>query len=271
MKSIKKYQKIGPVLITNDDGIHSQGLNVLENIANKLFEDVWVVAPEKNCSGSGHSLTIDKPLRLRKISDKKFAVNGTPVDCVIMAIKETMRLNFPILLLSGINIGANLGGDVHYSGTVAAAREGCLNRIPSIAISQFSENNKSINWKNINNNLSDLIFNLDSFQLPKNYFLNINYPDTNNYSIKGIKVTNLSIRKPGNKIEKRVDLRGGKYFWISTERNQIADKSNTDLNAILNSYISITLLNTYSNSCDIPSAFLKKLKKNNSELKIEFK
>ncbi|MDP3254597.1 5'/3'-nucleotidase SurE, partial [Bosea sp. (in: a-proteobacteria)] len=124
------------ILVTNDDGIHAEGLAVLERIAAQLSDDVWVVAPETDQSGVAHSLSLSNPLRLRQVGEKRFAVAGTPTDCVIMAVRSIMIENRPDLVLSGVNRGQNVAEDVTYSGTIAAAMEGTLLGIPSIAISQ---------------------------------------------------------------------------------------------------------------------------------------
>ncbi len=124
------------ILVTNDDGIEAPGLAVLEAIAAELSDDVWVVAPAEEKSGAGHSLTLVEPVRLRQFSEKRFAVRGTPTDCVMMAIGVVMRDHRPDLVLSGVNRGANLAEDVTYSGTVSAAMEGTLAGVRSIALSQ---------------------------------------------------------------------------------------------------------------------------------------
>ncbi|TIY03067.1 MAG: 5'/3'-nucleotidase SurE, partial [Mesorhizobium sp.] len=123
------------ILLTNDDGIHAEGLASLERIARTLSDDVWVVAPEQDQSGYAHSLSISEPLRLRKIGEKHFAVRGTPTDCVIMGVKKILPAA-PDLILSGVNSGANIADDVTYSGTVAGAMEGALLGVRSIALSQ---------------------------------------------------------------------------------------------------------------------------------------
>src|SRR6195952_4450630 len=124
------------ILVTNDDGIHSPGLTVAENIARALSDDVWVVAPETEQSGASHSLTLASPLRLRQISERRFAVTGTPTDCVMMGCLHLLKDDMPTLILSGVNWGSNLADDVTYSGTIAGAMEGCALGIPSIALSQ---------------------------------------------------------------------------------------------------------------------------------------
>src|SRR5580658_7485401 len=124
------------ILVTNDDGIHAPGLVAAEKIARALCGDVWVVAPETEQSGASHSLTLALPLRLREIDSRRFAVSGTPTDCVMMAIAELMTDSRPTLVLSGVNRGANLADDVTYSGTIAGAMEGTALGVPSIALSQ---------------------------------------------------------------------------------------------------------------------------------------
>src|SRR5277367_973059 len=136
------------ILITNDDGIHAPGLAVAEKIARVLSDDVWIVAPETEQSGASHSLTLTMPLRLRQIETQRFAVTGTPTDCVMMAIAEVMAKARPALVLSGVNRGSNLADDVTYSGTIAGAMEGCALGIPAIALSQsygFGER-QDVDW-----------------------------------------------------------------------------------------------------------------------------
>src|SRR5271163_652777 len=124
------------ILVTNDDGIHAEGLEVCEKIARTISDDVWVIAPEYDQSGVAHSLSLNDPLRLRKIADRKFAVRGTPTDCVIMGARHVLNGEAPDLVLSGVNRGRNAGEDVIYSGTIAGAMEGAILGIPSFALSQ---------------------------------------------------------------------------------------------------------------------------------------
>src|ERR1043165_4697594 len=124
------------ILVTNDDGIHSPGLTVAEDIARSLSDDVWVVAPENEQSGASHSLTLTSPLRLPKLAERRYAVSGTPTDCVMMACLHILKDQPPDLILSGVNWGSNLGDDVTYSGTIAAAMEGCALNVPPTALSQ---------------------------------------------------------------------------------------------------------------------------------------
>src|SRR5918996_6655619 len=128
------------ILVTNDDGINAPGLKILERIARQISSDVWVVAPETNQSGASHSLTMQRPLRIRKISRRRFAIDGTPTDCVLLALQIVIKDGPVDLVLSGVNQGANLGEDVTYSGTIAAAMEATVFNVPAIALSQSCRN-----------------------------------------------------------------------------------------------------------------------------------
>ena len=137
------------ILLTNDDGIHAEGLAVLERIAAKLSDDVWMVAPETDQSGRAHSLSLSEPLRMRKIDDRRYALRGTPTDCVIMGVRNVLP-EPPDLVLSGVNSGANMADDVTYSGTIAGAMEGTLLGIRSIALSQgytVVEDGRFVRWE----------------------------------------------------------------------------------------------------------------------------
>src|ERR671910_3456944 len=139
--------KRASILVTNDDGINAPGLRVLERIARTLSNDVWVVAPETNQSGASHSLTMHRPLRIRRISRRRFAIDGTPTDCVLLALQIVVK-NGPVdLVLSGVNHGGNLGEDVTYSGTIAAAMEATLFNVPAFALSQCCRNGARIPWE----------------------------------------------------------------------------------------------------------------------------
>src|SRR6478609_9138007 len=144
----RSTEKSMRILVTNDDGIHSPGLTVTEEIARSLSDDVWVVAPENEQSGASHSLTLTSPLRLRPMDERRFAVSGTPTDCVMMACLHILKDQPPDLILSGVNWGSNLADDVTYSGTIAGAMEGCALNIPSIALSQCYDevDRHAIDW-----------------------------------------------------------------------------------------------------------------------------
>ena len=167
------------ILLTNDDGIHADGLAVLERIAAKFTDDVWIVAPETDQSGLAHSLTLNEPLRLRRIGPKRFALKGTPTDCVIMAVRELMD-SPPDLLLSGVNSGQNIGDDVTYSGTVAGAMEGTLLGVRSIALSQaysYFDGTRVMPWDVVETHAPDIIAKLIETEFPAKTLVNINFPN----------------------------------------------------------------------------------------------
>ncbi|HQF30550.1 MAG TPA: 5'/3'-nucleotidase SurE, partial [Hyphomicrobiales bacterium] len=175
------------ILITNDDGIHAPGLAVLERIAQTLSGDVWVVAPETDQSGASHSLTLNDPLRLRKIGEKTFAVRGTPTDCVIMGVRHILP-EPPDLVLSGVNRGQNLADDVTYSGTIAGAIEGTLLGVRSMALSQAYgwESRSQVPWGTAEALAPALIDRLMRAELPDNTLLNINFPDCAPEKVAGV-------------------------------------------------------------------------------------
>lgn len=202
------------ILVTNDDGIHADGLAVLEGIARTLSDDVWVVAPETEQSGAGHSLTMHQPLRLREVDSRHFAVSGTPTDCVLMAVLQIMPDHRPDLLLSGINRGLNVAEDVTYSGTIAAAMEGALLDIPSIAFSTSFKNADAIDWDAPKQFAPSIIRTLLGGGWPKGNLMNVNFPGLDAASVAGVKVCPQGRRKIGEKLHKKLDPKGRPYYWI---------------------------------------------------------
>ena len=167
------------ILLTNDDGIHAEGLASLERIARTLSDDVWVVAPEFDQSGFAHSLSISEPLRLRKIGEKHYALRGTPTDCVIMGVRKLLP-EPPDLILSGVNSGANLADDVTYSGTVAGAMEGAMLNIRSFALSQaynMAGDERVVPYETCEALAPALLDKLIATDLPPGVLLNINFPE----------------------------------------------------------------------------------------------
>ena len=179
------------ILVTNDDGIHAEGLAVLEQIAKQLSDDVWVVAPETDQSGVAHSLSLSNPLRLRQIEEKRYAVQGTPTDCVIMAVRSVMAEMKPDLVLSGVNRGQNVAEDVTYSGTIAAAMEGTLLGIPSIAVSQayMAGDRTKITWDCALQHAPGIIRRLLEEGIPDGILFNLNFPNVAPSEVAGVAVT----------------------------------------------------------------------------------
>lgn len=230
------------ILLSNDDGILGPGLAILEKIARTLTDDVWVVAPELDQSGASHSLTLRDPLRIREISPKKFAVNGTPTDCIMIGVNHIMKNLKPDVVLSGVNYGANLAEDITYSGTVAAAMEATLFGIPAIALSQVVNYGHPAHWATAEHHAPIILKQLLGQSFGENILININFPNAPLTDIKGIRLTTQGQRHIEDELEERTDPRGKKYYWIGAiNYNGIGDRG-TDLEAIAQTYISVTPL-----------------------------
>src|SRR6476646_10581973 len=234
------------ILVTNDDGIHAEGLDVCEKIARELSEDVWVIAPEYDQSGVAHSLSLNDPLPLRQVAERRFAVRGTPTDCVIMGARYVLNGKGPDLVLSGVNRGRNAGEDVIYSGTVAGAVEGTILGIPSVALSQAykSRSSQPPHWETAIRFAPDIIRRVLAAGIPRDVLININFPDCAPGEVKGIAVTNQGrTRQDRLQIEARQDGRGNAYYWIAYVRvrgQQPADGS--DIFALADNRIAVTPL-----------------------------
>jgi 5'-nucleotidase len=233
------------ILITNDDGIHAPGLVAAEKIARALSDDVWIVAPETEQSGASHSLTLTLPLRLRRIEDKRFAITGTPTDCVMMGVAEVMKDARPDLVLSGVNRGSNLADDVTYSGTIAGAMEGCAIGIPSIALSQAYgfEERGDVPWVCAETHGPAMIAKLVKAGWPEGVLININFPDCAPGDVKGVEVTEQGKRDLQTAaLDRRVDARNVPYYWIGFRRVRSNPQLGTDLRAVYDHRISVTPL-----------------------------
>jgi 5'-nucleotidase len=233
------------ILVTNDDGIHSSGLDALVRIAKTLTDDVWVVAPEFDQSGVSHSLSLSDPLRLRKVADKRFAVKGTPTDCVIMGVRHVLEDKRPDLVLSGINRGQNLAEDVIYSGTVAGAMEGTILGIQAIALSQAygPTTRDKLGYDTVEALAPELLKKLLKDPLPVGVLLNINFPDCPPDEVKGVAITTQGRRDAELlMVDKRLDGRGFPYYWIGFQRIKRTFSDGSDLSAIERKMISVTPL-----------------------------
>jgi 5'-nucleotidase len=228
------------ILLSNDDGVHAPGLAVLEQIALSLTDDVWVVAPAQEKSGAGHSLTLHDPLRPTQLDDKKYMIDGTPTDCVLVAIQHIMEDHPPDLVLSGINMGENLGEDVHYSGTIAAALEGTLQGVPSIALSQAIAG--PVSWDTANQHAAKLIRSVCKASWNEDTLININFPGVSVDEVKGVKLARQGKHKVGDDLILREDPRGRPYMWIGAPRMRDTQTEGSDLRVVADGYISITPL-----------------------------
>lgn len=222
------------ILVTNDDGIQSEGLFELYN-AVKPLGDTYIVAPENEQSGVGHSLTMHRPLRPRYREDHVIGVNGTPTDCVVLAIKKLLSQK-PDLVVSGINMGANMGDDITYSGTVSAAMEGTLLGVPSIAFSLPGDEPYDFGDAAKFAKIISQIVLRDG--LPDDTLLNVNIPNTK--QIKGVKLTQQGKRRYDNSLHDMLDPWGRKQFWIGGGTPKWEQDEETDFHAIKGGYISIT-------------------------------
>lgn len=233
------------ILVTNDDGIHAPGLEVSEKIARELSDDVWVVAPETEQSGASHSLTLNMPLRFRELEERRYAVQGTPTDCVMMGLVQIIEGQKPDLVISGVNRGTNIADDVTYSGTVAGAMEGTVLGVPSIALSQaygFS-GKPHVNWSIAETYGPGLIKKLLEVGWPNDVLINVNFPDVEVDEVKEIEMTVQGQRDQSNLlIDDRVDARGNPYYWLGFQRVPSNPNAGTDLRAIYDGRISVTPL-----------------------------
>jgi 5'-nucleotidase len=231
------------ILLTNDDGIHAEGLQALRRVFEQDPDnEIYIVAPDRERSGSGHSITLTQPLRvLEVIYDnprvKGYAIDGTPSDCVKLALKAILPKD-PDVIVSGINNGANLSTDVLYSGTVSAAIEGIMLGVPAVAVSltQFGAEDYSYAAQFTNNVLDRVVHN----DLPPNTLLNINIPPGSCQEIRGLVITHLGVRQYEHIFERRTDPFGRTYYWLAGEPVEVDHDPAADITAVREGKISVT-------------------------------
>lgn len=229
------------ILVTNDDGFDAPGIRILERVARRLSDDVWVVAPESEQSGMGHALTVRRPLRPRRANDEdptRWIVDGTPTDCVIVAVRRLLGDRRPDLVLSGVNRGHNLAEDVTYSGTVAAAMEGSLLGAPAIAFSQAYDG--PIDWAPAEAHLEDVILRLCAAPWPADVLMNVNFPAGGADCVRGLRATRQGRRVGEVQVADFADPKGRGYMWIGDFDDHGTEEPGTDLAAIEEGLISIT-------------------------------
>lgn len=227
------------ILITNDDGVHAEGLQRLRRAMSRIGE-VIVVAPDTQKSGASHALTLSDPLRSNPIDASTLAVDGTPTDCVLLAMRGLLGDRKPDILVSGMNHGPNLGDDVTYSGTVAAAFEGTLLGLPSIAISVASWDDCSFDSAE---RFAEVITRkVLEHGLPEGTLLNVNVPSLAPEEIKGVRVTKLGKRVYRDAVVKKQDPRGRDYYWIGGQPPIWCEGEGTDFEAVEEGMISVTPL-----------------------------
>lgn len=233
------------ILISNDDGIQSEGIAALSKAAEK-FGEVTVVAPHRERSTAGHSLTLHKPLRIAHLSGNMYSTTGTPADCIYLGIREILKAE-PDLILSGINAGANLGTDVHYSGTVAAAREGALMNIRSIAFSLVANPSTppklpqdSLRFGEAAAIAADVLEKVLTIPFPSHTLLNVNIPSLPRNQVKGIAVARQGFRYYSNEVLCRQDPRGKNYYWIGGAYSGFEQSADSDCRAVMDGKVAVT-------------------------------
>ena len=226
------------ILLSNDDGVHAAGLKALYQALTETH-DVTVIAPDRNCSGASNALSLTNPLRIEKMDSGFYAVNGTPTDCVHLGLNSFLE-DDPQLVVSGINHGANLGDDVIYSGTVAAATEGRYMGLPAIAVSLANHQGK--HFDSAAKMTTKIINHLMSHPSAADQILNINVPDLPLTQIKGIKVTRQGRRHRAESMIKAQDPYGRPVFWYGRAGAEQDSGPGTDFHAIANGYCSVTPL-----------------------------
>jgi 5'-nucleotidase len=225
------------ILLTNDDGIHSDGLIKLEE-ALKELGDVYVVAPASEMSGASHSLTLARPLRIRQVDRRHWAIDGTPTDCVTLALNKILpETERPDICVSGINHGGNLGDDATYSGTVAGAQEATILGVPGLAVSLVARDN--FDFRDAAAFAVTAARKVLDEGLPAGTLLNINIPPG---AIKGVRVTRQGLKNARPVISEHIDPRGKPYFWIGEEYFDTNSEEGTDYHAIELGYVSVTPL-----------------------------
>jgi 5'-nucleotidase len=231
------------ILVVNDDGIDAPGIKLLEEIARGLSDDVWVVAPDEERSGAGHSMSISHPVRVVQRDERHFAVRGSPTDCVLLGIHEFMTDRKPDILLSGINRGPNLAEDITYSGTASAAMEGAMLGIPSIALSQIIRYQSEIHWATARKSAPVVIDKLLKLDWRPGLFCNVNFPDCPVEQVTGIRATTQGQRPSGAFTPvRRVDERHVPYYWIKIGFPEGGHGEGNDLQAALDKAVSVTPL-----------------------------
>jgi 5'-nucleotidase len=228
------------ILVTNDDGVYSAGIKALHEAISKLA-DTYVVAPDRERSAAGHSLTIHRPLKIQKVKERVFSVSGTPTDCVAVGVEKLLPER-PVLVVSGINIGPNLGDDLTYSGTVSAALEGTIMTIPSIAVSLAVENGSEPLFDTAAEVASHVAQYVLEHSLPYDTLLNVNVPNLRSDQIKGIRFTRQGKRIYEGSIQETISPWGETYYWIGGGTPRWEHAEDTDITAVMDGYVSITPL-----------------------------
>lgn len=239
------------LLVTNDDGYHAPGIKLLERVACSLSPDVWVVAPEVEQSAASHAITLRRPLRVKAVGERQYTVDGTPPDCMVVAIARIMADHKPTLVLSGVNSGANLAEDVVYSGTIAAAREATILGVPALAFSLVNGHSPDAHWDTAEHYAPILIRQLAQAGWPTDVCVSINFPDRAVDQVAGVTLAGQGRRKSGVKVIDGVDPGGRPYVWIADFSSNDTTAAASDLAAVAKGMVSVTPL--YLDATHLPT------------------
>jgi 5'-nucleotidase len=236
-------KRLSRILLVNDDGIDAEGIKVSYEIASQFADEVWVVAPQSDQSGMSHALSLQLPIRVIPYGERRFAVVGTPSDCIVMAVRLIMKGRPPDLVISGVNRGANLADDIAYSGTVSGAMTSILCGIPAVAFSQAYRKNADTPWGTARRYGTELLGKLLSAPLPSDLCLNVNFPAIQPDEVTGMRATRQGRRSiRAIDIDARDDLRGKPYYWLNFDRAGGQQDADSDIQALREKAISVTPL-----------------------------
>ena len=231
------------ILLVNDDGIDADGLQVSHDIASQFADEVWTVAPQADQSGMSHALSLHLPIRVIQQAPRRFAVVGTPSDCIIMAVRQIMKGHLPDLVMSGVNRGANLADDITYSGTVSGAMTAVLCGIPAVALSQAFRKIEPISWDTARIHGARVLEQLLAAPLPADLCLNVNFPAVPPDAVTAIRATRQGRRSiRAIDIDARTDLRGKPYYWLGFDRASGRQEPDSDIAALRAKAVSVTPL-----------------------------
>lgn len=229
------------ILISNDDGIKANGIHFLNNELSKSF-DVTMIAPDKERSSCGHGITLGEPVRVNKVSEKKYECSGFPADCVLVGIGHFFKDQKPDVVVSGINHGANLGQDRYYSGTIAAAREAAFRGVKSIAVSLVTKSIKDMEHFEVAAQFVHFFISKNlHLHIPEMCVLNINVPNISREKIAGVKMTHPGFQEYTEEVIERIDTRGRQYYWLGGTYQGSKDIPGSDCNAVNENYISLNI------------------------------
>ena len=251
------------ILISNDDGVMAEGIKALTTELSKEH-DVYVIAPDRERSAAGHSLTLHTPIRVEELESKFGAkriwiTSGTPGDCVKIGINAILsEEEKPDIIISGINHGPNLGSDILYSGTVSCAMEGAMMNYPSIAVSLASMSSEPELFQNVAKFIAKFLHKIDDFKFPPKTILNINVPGLMPEDLAGVAITRLGGKMFTDEYDKRVDPRGKVYYWMAGELIKHCDNDDSDLNALRWNKVSVTPI-TFEMTLDSAKPELEKV------------